>query len=73
MKEGGRKGEGTEGGWKREGGRGGVNVIHILMSGTAEAGTGENDRIRLLTSFIRIVKRQPYKHKIIQVYSCYSK
>ena len=29
--------------------------------------------ILFLTAFIRIAKRQPYKHKIIQVYSCYSK
>ena len=34
-----------------------------LLSGTAEAGTETNDWVWFLTSFNRIGKRQPYKHK----------
>ena len=34
------------------------------MSGTAEAGTETNDRIRFLTSFILIAKRQPCSTRI---------
>ena len=35
----------------------------IILSGTAEAGTETNDWVCFLTSFNRIGKRQPYKHK----------
>ena len=44
---------------------------HNILSGTAEAGTETNDLILLLTSFNLIAQRQPYKHKIIKVYSSY--
>ena len=37
--------------------------IEVVMSGTAEAGTETNDWVCFLTSFNRIGKRQPYKHK----------